>query len=262
MMKIMFRYAATVITGLILCFFLFFFCSCSEQSELERIFEIIEQRFEGKMLDDMKSCSQDSLYLMSHLFRIEYNHQLEELGHEKHWPSFIDTSFAKANYTKMDFILFFAFHKYIHDKPIDLEAIRKEVQESDERNRQRWAAEEKEDMKRLRSIIATDNKRRNIGDTINLLLKLEDKGQYNSIYFNGYPYSLDFSHADDTLKMTGILLDKYYDPSADSTDIMNLIFSLKITELSHDNAREPGMKPLKIGDKFNLSLQRYGRPME
>lgn len=113
-----------------------------------------------------------------------------------------------------------------------------------------------------------NNERWKAGDTLTIVLPVEidDYGRRSTFYYSyGYPVSLDYSSADDSLKIKGVLLQKWYEsiPDLEPTvlDSSNLIFKLRILELSDENTKIL-MNSYEVGEEFDLHLKKYARPIK
>ena len=243
--------------------------SCMEnRSQLDIFFEDLENHIEDKnMVIAFKSTPFDSMGLVLPIFRSEYLKFLHELN-ENHKIKYyrgleLDSPLPPLEY----FIWLLAFQKHLQGESISLNAAKK-LRTQWEREYEAKSIQQDSLYKiELEEIIMANIAKWQIGDTLSLLLPIKGDNQYKRIYFLAYPESLRYSYVKDTLKVKGILQEKYYDPNFSSfkkipiNSPFNCIFRIKILELSSDISYYSAKK-LHIGDEFVLHLESYGRPIE
>lgn len=235
-----------------------------EPSHLHAFFKKLESEIINEsILEDISTYSKDSLALMLPIFRIECNELLEDLHYNQELQDLIDSSSVSPFSHLREQMLLFAFQKHLNKQTIDLDKIIYEIQQAEVSSHGKMLRDEELHKKELTGIIIANDLKWRAGDTLNLILQVDNN---NTIYYRSYPGSLDYSFADDTLRMKGILISKYYSKvsgyeTAKLSDPLNLVFKLRILELSNAEARNP-VRKLEVGDKFVLSLEAYGRPIE
>lgn len=161
--------------------------------------------------------------------------------------------------------LIFAFQKKLQNKDIDIKEIAKFTQNYYKEIEEEELVEKDFHNQQTKKIIQANEEKWNIGDTLYIILPInKEESGYCSTYFNnyGYPYTLDYSLADDTLHLEGILLQKLYEdyayPYTGTPDSLESIFKLKITAMSDMGCLILGEKYV-LGDEYKLPLQSYGR---
>jgi hypothetical protein len=99
-----------------------------------------------------------------------------------------------------------------------------------------------------------------IGDTLSLVFPVDNNHGHPRTYFKGgYPYSNDYSQADDSLSLLVVLTDKFQGEKTGLSPINNssLYFKVRIVATSNSNVeiRTGSM----TGNEFAFCLQFYGR---
>lgn len=249
-MKKQFHFNATF-TLKIFCIIILFSTSCVENNrEINNLFNALEKQINNeKVLNHIKTFHQDSSNLLLPIFSPQYR-DLKEVYFSIEEDTFTDSSLYSD-----EEIMLFAFQKYLNQQPIDLGVIQDEVKESKMRLKIKRDKKEVLYKERLEEIIRTNNLKWQEGDTINVLLQVDNDSGYNSIYYRSYPASLDYSFADDTLEMKGLIKKKI---SPATTDYLDIIFRLKILELNRPDVYNFAKK-IKTGEEFDLHLESYAR---
>lgn len=231
----------------------------SDSSKLTSFFEELEESIGNELIiNEIKTISKDSLRYILPVFEIESKQLIQKLHYEKELNGLMNPHLAKPFSSSRGEVLLFAFQKHLNRENISLREIQIEIQEVKKNLKEKMVKEEAFYEKELNAIIRTNNLKWQEGDTLNLILQIQKEDNHNSIYYRGYPQSLDYSSASDTLRMKGLLLNKHYPVQNKMTDSVNLSFNLKILELSHTNVYNFA-EPVKLGDDFVLSLEAYGR---
>lgn len=251
--------------GVLLLFLLLLLIACkNENAALIDDFERLEESIESdRFLHNLKTLPEDSLHRVAGIFYGEVTSMIKDLKRkkEKH-PETIDSLITKLNREQKIEILVIAFQKYLNGVGFNLENIENQVSKLREIRR----LEEKRQRKELIKLIEGNDLKWEPGDTMNLIFQLKEKEGYRTIFFNRYPRSKDFSFADDTLKMRGVLLEKFYGSGysiyydEESHKYFDLIFKLKIITL--DKEVNYWGDRIKVGDEFDLHLEAYGLKIE
>jgi len=240
---------------------LLFFSCMQEKSPMETCFEKVQDNFEFQItLEHIKTAPTDSLFFFYPFFSQEYLKLQEETDCQIQITNWLDANLIKQHNSYREQILFIGFQKYLQEKKIDLKEIEVEIQKMEERKIEKAELQ----YQQLLDIIEANDSNWKKGDTLNLVLQLSSHGDGKHIFFRRYPASLDYSTADDTLKMRGILIDKIYKDEiisdSEINDYSKLKFRLKILSLNFDNVFSA--KKLKIGDEYDIGLKTYGRLIE
>jgi hypothetical protein len=96
----------------------------------------------------------------------------------------------------------------------------------------------------------------NIGDDITLFFPLEikNKEQYINAFQNPYPATLNYSHADDSLKVSGIVVNK-----RNIISIKDIELDIKILDKNFLKATIYN-EEYNILDTISISIREFGRP--
>jgi len=248
-------------------FLLLSFCifSCVEEnSEIKKIFISFEEGVQNRnILIPIQTSSQDSLSSLLSVFSAEYRPFLEKRYPSKNKNELLKT-LSDLHVPTNHEIMLFAFQKYLNQQPINLDVIRKEIKELEIKFRQKITKENNLNEQLHSTIIQNNNLNWNVGDTIDVILQVHNINNKYHIYFTGYPASLDYSRADDTLKMKGIIKNKILESkisnNTNNKNILphNVVFNLEVIGINL-NKLSPS---IKIGEIFKLDLDAYGRPIE
>lgn len=247
---------------IIVVFFLHFLTGCGEKKEYELELFLIALEAEindEKLMDEIRFCPYDSLGYYLPIFDSFYSHLIKQKG----WEIPVNLDSCDFDSSKINEFLLFAFQRHLKGDEINEEILLNEIvtlnKLSDTKKLQRIA----EEKKILEDIISTNDANFAIGDTLNIILQVKSyNDDYHSIFYRGYPQSLDYSVADDTLKVKGILIEKHYHTDAPhiqkTPSLLDLVFTLKILALNRANVYY-GDSFLAIGDEFSLYLEAYAR---
>lgn len=243
--------------------------SCNKKSPLIPFYQQLENEIGNQeILDRYRHLTKDSLDIMYQSFKKEYQNVFEISENKNAINTYLDSENINKTENYRWHIILFGFQKYLNNQPIDLEELIWDYGEAIKIAKDRHDAQQKLYDQKYYQIVRRADSRWNPGDTINFILPVNidtDSSRYT--YYNiGYPYSLDYSSADDSISMKGVLLKKFYDDgridtNESETDSVHLVFKLKIIELS-DTITKVDWEKLKIGDEFDLWLKLYGRPIE
>jgi len=227
--------------------------ACSNSSvrhQLDSFFNEFESRIKISDLEKFKNSSIDSSLVFFEMYHSEYMdvyrnkiendegaiQYLEDLNlGEDELPGYVFLIYefhsikTKKSYTIDDYKMI--WKQYLNEKSGKKAALRK-----------------KHENELIDQINTTDRKFK-VGDTLNLIFPVFE----NSTRLTIYPYSLDLSDFDDTLKVKALLLEKM----VDSNDIN---YKMKLTKISDANVVLLGNKRSE-GDVIELSLSEYGRPI-
>jgi|GEM_PF-6870307 len=243
--------------------------SClNHSSPLDDFLDHLEERITNEeALRKYKHAPKDSLELYFKFFSKDF---FEELGTPEHNQSiyqYLNNNGIFPDTTYRTLLLIFAFHEKLNDKFINLEKIKEDILQTEEILNARINREEELYEKENLRIIQFNNSKWNVGDTMNFILpvKIQNDGKRTTYFAGSYPYTLDYSLADDTLKVRAILIDKEYNKEVDRIsnpqDLFKLVFKLKLLELSNVNTYNFTEK-YEVGDEYDLPLKYYGRPIE
>lgn len=242
---------------LVVLFLILFYTSCVEETP-KTCFEKIKKSFEREeILNYIKVYPQDSLPYVYPFFLRACEQFQKEMDCQKEIEDWLDTNLIPTDRTLRDRIIILAFQKYLNNKEIDLEEIQFEIREE----RKRIAEEEKLLEQRLLNNIYLNDSLWTKGDTLDIFLQVDDHGKSKSVFYSADPYS-SFSMADDTVKVKGVLVDKFYKIySKEEPDLkhpLSLYFKLKVLEVSDTATYEVSQK-IEVGKEFDLNLGLYGR---
>lgn len=149
--------------------------------------------------------------------------------------------------------LFIDFHGWLTKQDYDSEFYSKVQGKLDALDK----ANDIKNKKKLSALIEKDKSLLTIGDTLNFIFPIIEENNNRITIHRQYPYSLEISDFEDTLKINGILVDKFEESK-------RIMLKLKILIISEDVF-------YFFGEKFNnqdnilIPLQDYGRaiyPME
>lgn len=242
------------------------FISCHKTNTLEDFFKVFENRIENKNeLLEFKNASKDSVDVLFKLISKPFIQVYRDSTQFEGINKFFNDNGVTPDDRTRGRILIFGFHRFINDEQINLTALTSEVKRIDEYRERLREKERRREEEPYLKIVKASNELYSKGDTMNIILPVsfdKDTGMKSTYYSAHYPYTLDYSDADDTLKVTGILLDKRYENTPfNALDSLHLIFKLKLIELSDTNYHILWRK-YQVGDEFDLHLRNYGRPME
>jgi len=232
--------------------------SCiSDNRQLTDLFEKVKDEYRDKkeFLSIIKDEPRDSLFLAMDVAPIKRIMQSFELKN----PIDFDYLLKDVPFEIQEEVILYGFQDFLNSKDVNLKKLKIEVEERVEVRRIEEKEREVNNKLELKKIIEENNLNWHIGDTIDVIFKLDVEDDYGEIYYNGYQYSLDFSLADDTLKMKGRIKEKYYDHGNSRVNKhLNLIFKLEVIALKSNKASNySDIK--KVGDDFLLHLESYGR---
>lgn len=245
-------------------FLMIFLFSCTNKKStyypIKECFEKIEKNIKNdKALNHMKTCSLDSLTYVFPIFKREFEKIQEKTDCNRQIEDFFDLHSIPNNPVLRDEVLILAFQKYLNQYKIDLNEIQDEIKGKKLIKVKREKIEEQ----KLLGIIRENNSNWSKGDTIDIVLQLSGKGDRKQVFYRHHSLAYDYSTADDSLNIRGVLIDKQYDSSetiSETEKTLSLIFKIKILELSDTNAY--AVDRLKIEDIFDLDLASYGRFIE
>lgn len=258
-------YNVPVRIGLILMFLILFF-SCSKDSRLPNFLKKLESNIGNEIvIEAIKQSNKDSLIFILPVFRVEYLRLTQKLDNKDKISDLIKSNLTEPFFASNEEILLFAFHRYLNQQKLDLEQIQVEIQQTRTAHKEKMKREKEFHEKELINLIKANNSKWNIGDTLSIILDI-DSGS-NVISYKPFPLTLDYSNAEDTLKIKGILIDKFNSQnllkgnSQKLEDLMDLYFKLKVLELNREYVMQ-GLNKVEIGSDFRLYLESYGRPIE
>jgi len=241
---------------------LFHISACKDEnknSNVNNLFEILEGELKNtKILEDIRTTREDSLYEMLPIFTSLCKGG--KFDDKDCWINFIDSTFAQENNLLLDEILFLGFQKYLRNEKVGLVSIKNKVLVYQEKRRKKYNEQERNNEKELASIIKNNDNKWMNKDTISILLQVKKVRGSRLIFYSDYPYSLDYSYADDTLQLKGVIVEKLYETG--SKDLFDLIFKIKVLELDNGLINSLDSENIKVGSNFNLHLESYGRLIE
>lgn len=243
--------------------------SCKKSnSQLDSFFHELELKIDNeKAIFKFKNLPKDSLLSFFEKFSKEFYLVYGDSLHYKTVNNFLNTKNISPDLEVRMPVLIFAFQSKLKYKNIYIESIVNDVQKYFEKIDSAYKIEEKINYLQILKNIQINNKEWNPGDTLEVLLPVETgvDEKKTTFYYHEYSLTSGYSSAEDSLKIKGILLSKRYDFFPDLKpnviDSSNLIFSLKILEIS-DSTTMILLEKYKPGDKFDLHLKKYGRLIE
>lgn len=242
--------------------------SCETSSKpLNKFFNKFEEKIKNNIaFSKFKNAQKDSILFYSQNFTEEFNELYKDSSYSKNIDKFLSKFEKSHDLETAENILIFAFHSSLNNNNSNLNQVADYFFEKNKREKNRINKEQQllddENLK----IIQANNHKWETGDTLSIILpvRLDELTSNKSSYYSyGYPLTLDYSQADDTLKIKGILLNKSYESYSGltSSDSMDLVFKLKITELSNTDYKILGKK-YEVGNELRIPLRDYGRPID
>lgn len=254
------------ISFLFLLVFTLFTCS-KPPSHLDTFFEQLVQVIPSELiLQDIKSCPLDSIYLMSPMFRSGLYSLTEEPQIKEELNDFLDSKYISPYPYLREPVLLHAFRNYLNQQPLNLIKIQFDIQQKEINDQLEWERQEELKKKKLSDIINTNHLKWAEGDTLNLTLEVDNQDGYKSILYRKYDDLPNPSTTNDTLLVKGVLVKKFHSRYLSNNndtkleDPHNLFFKLRILTLN-DSETYRFNNQIIVGTEFILSLEKYGRPI-
>jgi len=213
-------------------------------------------------LEEIKSTSEDSLYLLTGAYNSFYDGKfLIDSIRNNIWLEVNKERFVKLDRLIKEDILIRSFKRYLDNKEINLDTIKNDAIRAAERRELEWRKKEARWMDELKSLIELNDRNCNVGDTIKLYFQLRNDRSCFNVMYKQYPFSSNFLRADDTLKIVGVLKSKFYDARPSNPALkdnpLDLWFKVKIIYVNKE-ACQADSETIKRGDVFAFDLEFYG----
>jgi len=227
-----------------------------EKENLKLIFENLKKNTAESILNNYKMSKVDScetIKMMSQKIDSVY----QEIINKKKLYHFLDSILLTNSPLIKKMYLNVAFHTYLNGQDFTSQIAMEKLKEALNCD---WVKIDKANTIENSRITKENFQSNNVGDTLSLIFPVEDNyGRKSTFFYSGYPYSNDYSTADDSLCLKVLLTSKSYlklpDLNFDST---YFIFKVRIIELSDTNI-EINSERYSIGDEFDFHLNFYGR---
>lgn len=250
-------------SGSILPIFIFLLIACNGKTKdtpLESAFFKWAERTDPIVLDSFKSCDIDSTGDCLDIFAPIVDSFYFDILNTVELNKYVDSVYT-CNAKDKKIFLGVALHAYLNNQDIlsrDF-VYRKATAIIDYQYEIQSKLDEKENEQMAREAYEEIH----VGDSFPLLLAVENNYGRKSIFFRCYPYTKDYSIADDSLSLTVVLQDKFYGKLTDgSTDSSCLAFRVKIIETSDTTVfyySSGSEEKYIVGNEFDICLQMYGR---
>ncbi|CAN5281479.1 hypothetical protein BH09BAC5_BH09BAC5_08890 [soil metagenome] len=245
----------------LLFMFMFILPSCSkhdQKSELENVFEKWTERTDKLKLNSFKSSPIDSTGKNLEIVATIIDSIYKDISQNAKLNMYVDSVFSCEIYDRR-IRLGIAFHTYLNggdilgpevlskSEDIMVYNVCKKIERNEVEN-------EKIAIGNYQSI--------KIGDSLSLIFPVKNNyGHQCTFFYNGYPYSYDYSQADDSLTLKVILAGKFRGGIMQSSiDSTSLYFKVQIVQLGDTNVRILSSdKKYRVGEQFDFCLQSYGR---
>lgn len=247
----------------IACCFLFtmlYLISCSrldKQDEMQPFFESLSKQINSTKLDSFRRTSIDSSCRAIEMISSDVDLVYVKMVKNNILGQYLDSLLATCNEKTQKTYLTIAFHDYLnkshlseHDLKIRLDTVLN----------YKWEREKKLNAVENTRIAKENFQSINVGDSIFLNFPVENKGGRKSTFFYlGYPYSMKYSNADDSLQLKAVVIEKYIGDSKDvATEPPCRAFKIKIIDMS-DTSIEIMNEKYTRGYIYNFCINDYGR---
>jgi hypothetical protein len=250
----------------VICFLILFSCSNKKQSDLELFYEDYVHNINENKLQEFKSAKINSSGDVLNILEKEINDMYSQIIKTDNINNFIDSILNKNIQIRKyeeDKKLFIglAFHYYLNDEEIGSKKFTTQMIEI-----LNYKSNFRDSINEIKNEEIATNNFSNISksDSFNLIFPVEIKNGKKYTYFTeGYPYSLKYHSADDSVTMKVFLLDKYLGNYSDGTiDKNSLMFKVKVIQLSDTNVFDfvlASKNKFNIGGQFEFCVNDYGR---
>jgi hypothetical protein len=200
--------------------------------------------------------SLDSIYINFEKLIINTEYEILKSKINPSILSFHNESVTKTdNENKIESVCFYYF---LNNKKIEPRIIIEKIKSIDliieDIRKHKFAIEEN---RKINDFIYEENfKRLSVGDFISICLPLyKEYGVLTAYYSNGFPYSKDYSYANDSIQVCCKIIEK-----KKSLKFNQNTFIIKIDSVDHVNVKLLG-SPLNQGTNVEFLVQYYGRKL-
>lgn len=238
--------------------------SCTKyDNTLDTFFEKLEKSIDSRKILEFKNSPKDSLYHNFKNIKIEFYKVYDDsIQHSKlnDFFNFVKRDSDKIDYYKIDFLIF-AFHSKLNNNNFNYDKILLDTKNAMMKLDDGWNKKEKKLDSENQNLMLTNEKKLIVGNIVSINLPVKFNTEYKTaVYANNYPANLNYSNFNDSLKISGKIVDKNYYINSDfiKPDTSDVRIKLKIISLSNCKY-EIFSKKLRVGDTFDLWLIAYGR---
>lgn len=244
---------------IVVAFIPFYSCSCKEDKEcvMEGVFLKMVNSMDKRKLDQFKNSNFDSTCDLFQLISEEMTVVYKDVSKSKQLCECLDTIPLLRDSLNRITYLTVAFHDFLIG---DCHIANKEEDQLRKILDLRWNCVLRENGTKNELLASRNFNSVKIGDSIVLILpvKREESAAY-TFFKGGYPYSYDYSTADDSLIINVLVIDKFQGERTGLSPVnaKSLNFRVKIIKTS-DSGVEVRADD-RSGDEFSFCLQLYGR---
>jgi hypothetical protein len=236
--------------------------SCKESdAPIAKYLTSLEHMVEPSKLLDFKNASKDSAYFFFKKFDDDVYRLWEDTLHNVELNNYFKSNNVLQNPGERICFLCFAFYFKLNNEPYNIYKIKEASNQENAKIDKELAEKERLIELDLHTIKQKNDKNYNVGDTLSVNLPVLFKDGYQSAYYcQNNTERNNYSKYDDSLSITGELIQKNYYPYKNffQIDTLGIEFKLKIIKLNHPNYLFYNRKYEK-GDTIEIDLRSYDK---